>query len=301
MILSTRPYGDRDCPTVQAALAGWIQQAGDCGYPHIGEIPHRIYENLRGRRPIGELVQVWEDDAAIVGLGIGLRFGSTFDVVTSPTYRGTVAETAMIEAALETTQRYIGTSEHERGSVGTDVFACDTVRAQLLIRLGFKRFRLWDQTRKRSLAASIPEPELPSGFNIRVVAESDSAQLALARNSAFDESWSGQQYRDQVMRKPGYRTERELVVVSPQGKVAAFTILWLDGVNQIGHFEPVGTHRDFQRRGLARALMLHALRELQVHGMQTATVTHAADNQPALALYSGLGFQKTCHTFGYRR
>ena len=51
----------------------------------------------------------------------------------------------------------------------------------------------------------------------------------------------------------------------------------------------------------ARAMMLHALRDMRALGMETATVEHAADNLPALELYRGLGFEKRWETFGYRR
>jgi hypothetical protein len=64
-----RPYTDADLPMLQRTVAGWIASAGRCGYDHIGELPHRIYENLRGRRPVGELIHVWADDAgATAGL-----------------------------------------------------------------------------------------------------------------------------------------------------------------------------------------------------------------------------------------
>jgi len=129
----------------------------------------------------------------------------------------------------------------------------------------------------------------------------DCAQLAAVRNSAFEEDWSAGAFEAEVMRKPGYRPERECVVVAPDGRVAAFTITWLDPLNRVGRFEPVGTHRDFRRRGLARAMMLHALRDMRALGMETATVEHAADNLPALELYRGLGFEKRWETFGYRR
>ena len=89
LTLRSRAYTDEDLPRLQAALAGWIREAGACGYCHVGELPHRIYEHLRGRRPVGELVHVWEDGGAVVGMAINLRFDCTFDVFASPSRRGT--------------------------------------------------------------------------------------------------------------------------------------------------------------------------------------------------------------------
>ncbi|MFC7722501.1 hypothetical protein [Nonomuraea recticatena] len=88
MTLTMRPYSDADLPVLQDTFARWIAEAGRCGYDHVGELPHRIYENLRGRRPVGSLVHLWEDASRIVGLAVNLRFGSAFDVFAAPSLRG---------------------------------------------------------------------------------------------------------------------------------------------------------------------------------------------------------------------
>lgn len=55
-------------------------------------------------------------------------------------------------------------------------------------------------------------------------------------------------------------------------------------------FEPVGTHPDFQRKGLARALMTHTMHLMKAHGMTTAIVNHETDKEASSALYANLGF-----------
>jgi ribosomal protein S18 acetylase RimI-like enzyme len=171
----------------------------------------------------------------------------------------------------------------------------------LLTRLGFEEYRVWDDIMKRSLSESFPESRLPDDFTIRSATMDDYEQLAAVRNASFGLDWTAELYRDQVMRKPGYWPAREIVAAAPDGRVAAFTVIRLDAVNRIGQFEPVGTHPDFQRQGLARALMLHALRVMQRQGMQTATVGHDATNVAARELYRSLGFWKKYETLGYRR
>ena len=66
---------------------------------------------------------------------------------------------------------------------------------------------------------------------------------------------------------------------------------WLDELNKIGYFEPVGVHQDFHRRGLGRALMLESFRDMQRMGMVSAEVGHEIENSAASGLYSSLGFQ----------
>lgn len=300
MMISSRPYTDDDLPRFQAMLAGWIQTAGACGYYHVGDLPHRIYETLRGRRPVGDLVQVWEDGARIVGIAINFLFDTSFHVFASPAYRGTRREVEMIELAYATTLRYVQESGREDTLVNTDVFGCDDVRKELLARLGFEEYRVWDEIAERSLSDPILEGRLPDGFTIGSATMEDYAQLAAVRNASFGANWTPEEYRDEVMRKPGYWPEREIVVVAPDGRIAAFTVIRVDAVNKIGQFEPVGTHRDYQRRGLARAMMVYALREMQRLGMQTATVGHDATNLAARELYRSLGFRKKYETLGYR-
>lgn len=57
------------------------------------------------------------------------------------------------------------------------------------------------------------------------------------------------------MRSPAYAAQRDLVVWAPDGTVAAFAVWWLDPESGVAQIEPLGTHPDHRRRGLARALI----------------------------------------------
>jgi ribosomal protein S18 acetylase RimI-like enzyme len=83
--------------------------------------------------------------------------------------------------------------------------------------------------------------------------------------------------------------------------VGAFCIAWPDAVNQVGLFEPVGTHPDFQRQGLGKAVMLETLRRLQRAGMRQAIVSTGADNTPAIHLYASAGFRIVNRLMTYKK
>ncbi|NUO99793.1 MAG: GNAT family N-acetyltransferase [Nonomuraea sp.] len=295
--MRARPFADDDLPRLQAAMAGWIAEAGRCGYDHIGELPHRLYDNLRDRRPAADLVQVWEDGSGVAGVAITLRFGCAFDVFAAPALRGGPGELRMLRAAHRATARLMDPAEPY---VLTDVFDCDTARIVLLEGAGFERFRVWDHVNDRDLREPVPEPRPPAGFLLRGAVPADAQGLAEARNAAFGEDWTGALYRSAMMDKPGYDPSREIVVEAPDGRVAAFAVYWLDPLNRTGHFEPVGTHPAFWRRGLAGAAMLHGLRAMRAAGMTLATVNHDAGNAAARALYRSLGFARRHETYGYR-
>lgn len=285
-------------PWLQQTVAGWIAQAGRCGYDHVGELPHRVYDNLRGHGPVADLVQIWETADGLAGIGICLRFGSAFDVFAAPALRDGPLAQRMVEEAAATTARLAAPGEQ---FVLTDVFDCDTARITLLERLGFARFRVWDDVTEREIGDDLPPVQVPDGFTVRSARLSDAGGLAQARNASFGSDWTAAAYRAGMMERPGYDPGREIVVEAPDGRIAAFTVAWVDARNRIGHFEPVGTHRDFQRRGLARAAMAYALHGMRSEGITRATVNHNAENLAAKKLYEGLGFTKVHETYGYRR
>jgi mycothiol synthase len=299
MLLHQRPFADTDLPLLQRALAEWIQTAGPCGYYHVGNLRHWIYAGLRGAAR-QERVLVWQQGETIAGMAICGLYDTVFHVFTSPALRGGEAEVAMLRAGYETTRRLLNERGAAEAFVSTDVFGCDETKRALLLRLGFEEFRKWDDIAERSLADAIPEPNLPAGFRLRPATPADDAPLAAVRNDAFGDSWTAEQYRDEFMRAPGYTPAHELVVVAPDERIAAFTMIHLDALNRVGQFEPVGTAHAFQRQGLARAVMCSGMRLMQRHGMQSAHVEHDAANLPAAALYRSLGFVTRYETFGWQ-
>jgi ribosomal protein S18 acetylase RimI-like enzyme len=110
-------------------------------------------------------------------------------------------------------------------------------------------------------------------------------------NGAFNPTnWTPELYQ-KVMESPGYAPERELVIQAPDGTFVAFAVTWHDHLNRTGLFEPVGTHRDYQRRGFGKALMLYGLQQMAAAGMKIASVAHFGDNEAACGLYQACGFK----------
>ena len=299
MTITSRTYTDDDLPRLQTALAAWIHEAGDCGYIHVGEVVYRIYTNFQGEIPVTDLVQVWEDESGIMGFAINLRFDNAFEVYVCPKYRGTDEELMMLQTTSDRTRQLMNQLGREEKNIIMDVWHLDATRIKLMTQLGYEQYKVWGYYQTRSLADVIPEPFSPDGFTIRGATLADSEQLAAVHNGAFGSNWQPEEYRDALMHKPGYDPQREIVVVAPDGQFAAFTIMWLDTVNKVGLFEPVGTHRDFHRKGLGKALMLHVLHQMKAHGMETAMVGHDAENAAATALYHSIGFSEKHTSLGF--
>lgn len=133
------------------------------------------------------------------------------------------------------------------------------------------------------------------GFEIRPLAgeseadaRADAARLAF--NSTLDIDAHRARYRS-FMRSPAYVRERDIVAVdAATGAIAAFAIHWVDEELSLAQFEPVGTHPDYQRRGLARAVLLDSIARLNTRGIETVRVMTGGANVAARAAYESAGF-----------
>jgi ribosomal protein S18 acetylase RimI-like enzyme len=123
--------------------------------------------------------------------------------------------------------------------------------------------------------------------------EAEVSARATAQYNAFTNTVPFERYVERFrrfMQSRVYDPDLDVVAVAPSGRIGSFCIVWPDPVTKIGLFEPVGTHPDFQRRGLGKAVMLEALRRLKARGMTDARVCTLADNIPGVKLYEAAGF-----------
>ncbi|MFN8486187.1 MAG: GNAT family N-acetyltransferase [Caldilineaceae bacterium] len=79
------------------------------------------------------------------------------------------------------------------------------------------------------------------------------------------------------------------MAVAPDGSFAASVGIAYDEANGHAVFEPVCTHPQHQRQGLARALMLEGLHRLKAVGAIDVSVD-TGDMIPANRLYNSIGF-----------
>jgi len=289
-----RPYEDADLGSIQEALAAWINEAGDLGYCHPGDLSHRIYSGIRGRFALGDLVKLWEVDSTIVGILSVQPSSQGFDAFTSPRYRGSSLEGDLIQEGYRITRQILDDVGHVDQAVMSDAHHRDSLRVKALEAVGFVRGANYMNVTEINLNKHREGPRLPLGFSAQSAQHGDFAGLAEVHNGAFGSNWTPERYQQEVMFKPGYRPQDELVIAALDGTFAAFAKTWLDPANKVGLFEPVGVHADFHRKGLGKAIMLHGLRHMKDQGMRTALVCHNTDNSASTALYRSIGF-KTKH------
>ncbi|MEU8918837.1 GNAT family N-acetyltransferase [Streptomyces nigrescens] len=154
----------------------------------------------------------------------------------------------------------------------------------------------------RSLTDLPGAPRLPDGYRIRAQqSRAEVAGRAAAHRAAFGSTRVTTERHARMREIWPYRAEFDLVVVSPAGEVAAYCQGWYDAALGTGAFEPVGTHPEHRRRGLARAVCLAVLQAFAEAGGRRAVVQCRGDAEYPVPkrLYESLGFTPYTRTHTY--
>ena len=286
-----RPYRtDEDVVLLQAFNAAAITETDHCGYLHPGDIPHHIFSGNKQYDP-SEILRIWEDERGVAAwVLVGPRHRG-YDAQVRPDLRGGDFEREVLQFADARTLELMRDHEIEADQLLGDSFRCDTARSRLLGELGWMREDAPPYVLNRASLDDLPSPVLPDGYSIRSApGPEEAAALVGIHVAAFAKAtWTPETYR-RYMTAPGYAAEREYVVVAPDGSFAAFTVTWHDAVNRTGLLEPVGTHPDHRRRGLGKAVVVHAMHRMKAAGMTYATVANTGTNEASRELYRSCGF-----------
>ncbi|MGV9294220.1 GNAT family N-acetyltransferase [Amycolatopsis sp. NPDC003676] len=151
----------------------------------------------------------------------------------------------------------------------------------------------WTQLNERDLEV-LETPVLPDGFRFRTAAEAGPEAAVQAHVDAWGVTAYTLESYEGVRATPAYRGDLHFLVEAPDGTMAASTIMWLDEANKTAEFEPVGTHPDYRRLGLGRAMLLHGMDRVRAAGATHATVAclGAPGHPSARGLYYSVGFKE---------
>lgn len=289
-----RPYANKaDFEALLDILVEGGRTPSATYYDHPGDVKWWLsYPDQRSE--FGDRIFVWDGDNAPRGVCLFTPADGAYDLFLRPALWSTDEATAMDDWAETHALRLAAQTGHTHIKVGS-VAETDTRRTAWLSSRGFTpgEFSLFQYWRDLDV---VPEPDIPPGYVIRpTTGEPEAESRALASHSAFKSTWPMDRYmarRLSFMRSPFFSADRDIVVAAPDGRVAAFCIYWLDLDNRVGLFEPVGTHADFQGRGLGKALMLATLRRMRAEGMTRARVCCKVDNPAGNRLYESVGFTR---------
>lgn len=144
----------------------------------------------------------------------------------------------------------------------------------------------------RPLSEPIPAPALPPGFIIRPILGNQEAEaVAAMHRAAFGTEYMTTESRLAIMSTKEYDPSLDLLVVTSDGKIAANCICSVNEKEKRGSTDPISVHPDFQRMGLARALLLQGLRLVHERGMTSAHLGTGGTN---------IGMQKAAESVGFQ-
>ncbi len=164
-----------------------------------------------------------------------------------------------------------------------------TERITLLKRHGFTEQEEKTLRLTRDLTRPFEKPNLPEGFTVRPLGSHEAAEAVALHRAAFGTDFFTLEERRAIMQRPDYDPTLDLVVVAPDGTLAASCIT---EVNEgIGFTDPLSTRPEYRRLGLARALLLTAFFTLKERGVTRAALTTSSTNHAALKAFSSVDFQ----------
>ena len=284
--LTVRPYrGPNDLRNMQSLLSAACAQTDI----RVGDLAW--LSRVHTHRELGLDIRLWEQDDTLAGWSF-FRANGGFTIFAAPDL---VTDTLIDDmlATVEGMAREAIAAGDELSSLHTYGIVpgrspLDDALAQGLERNGFTGEKDGGGVLIRDLD-SLDEPSLPSGYRLatvdtpeRITGRVETHRLAFAPSDLTNRMY------ERVRNRWPYRQELDQIAETGTGDVVAFCTAWIDEENATGLLEPVGTHPEHLRRGLASAVCQAALIALRESGARTAQV--AFTTPQARKLYESLGF-----------
>lgn len=302
-IRSRAIYGDEDFWRVRELLVRLTPVAPPWHNWDVRWWDGRFFYNLAGRWDSAyvDLIRLWETgDGTLVGC-VNCEHPGDAWIQVDPAYR--FLEPEMI-AWAETS--LAGPNLDGQGAVlEFVVLEYDALRQRLLTECGYRKMPEWSMFRRMHLPARpFPPGHLAAPYLLREVRpkeDVDCDRIGGLLNAAFNRTiHNGPEFQSFAAGAPCYVNELDLVAVLPEGDFAAYAGMTYDAANRVGIFEPVCTHPEHLRKGLASGLMREALHRLHAMGGAVAVVG-TGDGVPANALYDSLGFSEAYKAHAWRK
>jgi ribosomal protein S18 acetylase RimI-like enzyme len=175
----------------------------------------------------------------------------------------------------------------------------DDRRQQLLLARGYTDRGPAENMRAYDPAAPRDPVALPPGYSLSDLATfTDAAAYCRLERMAFNNDYIDLNWFRGKTAAPGYDPRLHVIVLSPAGTPVAVAHGWADAATGTAEIDPVATHPDHRRRGLAQAAILETFRRLAARGVGVAWIGSGPEPNPSNLLYESL---RPRRTWRYRR
>ena len=265
---------------MQALVAELWRQEGPKVENHVGDVAWQRFQHS-GRE--GEWrIRLWEENGEPVAWAWVKRPASLQHEI-HPRHRGG----ALHAELLDWFEAEVEEDELRTSSLSTDTERLEALRS--------RDYEVDPDARAFVYHAceldEVAEPEVPDGYRLRTVEPDDVGRRVELHRIVWAPSRVTVESFTNVQAAWPYRADLDCVAEAPDGALAAYCLAWLDPENRVGELEPVGTHPDHRRRGLASAVCRFAHHRLWEEGAEMAIVYSLAGSD-ATALYESIGMRE---------
>jgi mycothiol synthase len=219
-----------------------------------------------------------------------------------PDHRRRGVGAALVEAGVAAA-KVVHALHHPTLKLVVDVHKCEHIAgvAELVRSQGFAPVRHF-QRMEHPLGDAVPDVAIPDGLRLEPWSERNDEDFRWIRNSSFEDHWGSapmpvEAWKNKITNqtfRPGVSfLLRDVATGTPVGMVV--TMHWEADTEATGvrdaHFMLIGTLRGHRKRGVAGALIGHALRAAADQDYDRASVTvDSANPSGAFGIFERTGF-----------
>ena len=249
--------------------------------------------------------RIWEEAGQVIGFAYVDNFNNLWFEIKDGR-QSEQLEREIIEWGVRCVQeRNVETGEDN--SLDASLSAENSWQIAILEKHGFEEDSFRTLRFGRSLDDPIRPYPFPVGFSLRCVeGEHEVERLVALHRAAFGTAKMTVEKRLAIMRGPAYERGMDLLAVAPGGELAAFCICSIeqeeDGSGRpIGYTDPIGTHPDYQGRGLGKAIVSAGMRMLKEKGAMAVFFGTSSENVAMQGLGKSLGFECVAEKLWFSR
>jgi len=180
----------------------------------------------------------------------------------------------------------------------------DDALREAVVSRGYEPSERYGYELVHDLVADPGPPDLAPGYDLISLTPALADRYVALHRAAWSRpgapSTYDRQQHDAVTAMPDFRYDLVPIVAARGGALAAYCMSWWDPRSRSVEIEPLGTHIDFRRQGLARAIVREVLRRSWAIGASYVLVWGGTTNPEAKALYLSAGLRSRRILHDYR-
>jgi ribosomal protein S18 acetylase RimI-like enzyme len=242
-------------------------------------------ERLLGKSGWQQGIRLWEDQDTLIGAAFPDRRGLAAIIQDG-------MHPELLDPMLDHLEAQAA-GQIEADPLEVEIRARNTCLRERLAERGYQGSEDFMYCRARPLIAAERDPvRVPEGFRLKTLESDAERQGYIYAVQTVFKVLHQLPIQQMVHQAPSARACLDLICVSDEDEIAAFSTAWFDEESRIAEFEPVGTVPQFQKRGLASALLAETCNRLRRLGCREVHVESWSESEGANRLYAASGLKE---------